>query len=245
MPDSHCLHGDNCGKPSSICFHFLISQGRESTNWECLTTRVNFPSWAKRILTRLILQPFNTEFKPLSMQKLSHSPQHRRNTSTPTNQSQGNSSGGWPPPKFVPNILSFGWRLHHRLFLHLLPRCPLWNTPTSNTEHLFDKCKGIAALHLNSAPPSHPSFNLHTRTHKQLLPSLHVGLFGKPLGIQYTVAEDRMMSLTYLCDDGPFENLQEEYAFNFCGMLWIEHDCCSKDLAGPKKGRAISFALYN
>jgi len=37
----------------------------------------------------------------ISMQKLFRSPQHRKNTSTPTNQSQGNSSGGWPPPKSV------------------------------------------------------------------------------------------------------------------------------------------------
>ena len=35
----------------------------------------------------------------------------------------------------------------------LLPGCPLCDTPTPNTEHLFDKCKGIATLQSNSAPP--------------------------------------------------------------------------------------------
>jgi len=45
------------------------------------------------------------------------------------------------------NILSFGWQLlYHKLFLHLLPRCPLCDTPTLNTEYLFNKCKGIAAI---------------------------------------------------------------------------------------------------
>jgi len=61
----------------------------------------------------------------------------------------------WPATsKIRPNILSFGWQLlHHRLFLHLLPRCPLCDSPTPNMEHLFNKCKGIAALHPNSTPP--------------------------------------------------------------------------------------------
>jgi len=98
--------------------------------------------------------------------------------------------------KIRPNILSFGWwLLYHWLFLHLLPRCPLCDTPSPNTEHLFDKCKGIATLHPNSTQPLTSLLQLPYSNTQTTLPSLHVGLFGKLLGILYSVAKDWMMSL--------------------------------------------------